>query len=77
MTDLLNLTAAEARSALDQKEFTATELTEAYLAAADTTSALNAYTEVTPEKALSMAKASDERLQKGEGGTLEGLPIGV
>ena len=31
----------------------------------------------TPEKALDMAKASDARLAKGEGGPLEGLPLGI
>ncbi len=77
MTDLLKLNAAEARKALDNKDFTAVELTQAYLNAADATSGLNAYTEVTPEKALAMAKESDERLQQGAGGMLEGLPIGV
>jgi aspartyl-tRNA(Asn)/glutamyl-tRNA(Gln) amidotransferase subunit A len=77
MSDLLKMSAAEARAALKNKEFTAVELTEAYLAAAEETSALNAYTEVTPEHALTMAKASDERLAKGAGGRLEGLPIGI
>ena len=77
MSDLLKLSAAEARTALDNKDFTAVELTEAYLGAAEATASLNAYTEVTPDRALDMAKASDDRLQKGEGGMLEGLPIGV
>ena len=39
--------------------------------------ALNAFVVETPEKALAMAAASDARLAKGEGGPLEGLPIGV
>ena len=39
--------------------------------------ALNAYVAETPERALEMAAASDERLARGEGGPLEGLPIGV
>jgi aspartyl-tRNA(Asn)/glutamyl-tRNA(Gln) amidotransferase subunit A len=77
MAELLKMNAAEARTALDNKDFTAVELTEAYLAAAEKTSSLNAYTEVTAEHALAMAKASDGRLAKGEGGRLEGLPIGV
>ena len=77
MSDLLKMSAAEARTALDNKDFTAVELTQAYLGAAEATSSLNAYTEVTPDRALEMAKASDARLAKGEGGVLEGLPIGV
>ncbi len=77
MTDLLKLSATEARTALDNKDFTAVELTQAYLDAAEATSSLNAYTEVTPERALTMAKASDERIQSGNAGMLEGLPIGI
>ena len=77
MSDLLKMSAAEARTALDNKDFTAVELTQAYLDAAAATSSLNAYTEVTPDRALEMAKASDARLAQGEGGMLEGLPIGV
>ena len=38
---------------------------------------LNVYVATTDEKALKMAEASDARLAKGEGGPLEGLPIGV
>jgi len=78
MTDLTSLTIAEARDKLTAKEITATELTDAYLAAIDTANeALNAYIAVTPEKARTMAKASDERLAKGEGRPLEGIPLGV
>ena len=39
--------------------------------------ALNAYVLETPEKALAMAKASDEKLGRGEGGALEGIPLGI
>ena len=38
---------------------------------------LNAYVAVTPDKARAMAKASDARLAKGEGGALEGIPLGI
>ena len=38
---------------------------------------LNAYITETPDKARAMAKASDEKLAKGEGGAMEGLPIGM
>ncbi|QKV17996.1 Asp-tRNA(Asn)/Glu-tRNA(Gln) amidotransferase subunit GatA [Oricola thermophila] len=78
MTDLTSLTIAEARDKLRAKEFTATELADAYIAAIETANdALNAYVKVTPEKAREMAKASDGRLAKGEGGALEGIPLGV
>jgi len=77
MNDLLKMTAVEARAALEAKSISAVELTDAYLQAADATVALNAYTEITHDKARAMAKASDARLAKGEGGALEGLPVGV
>ena len=78
MTDLTSLTIAEARDKLAAKEFTATELTDAYLAAIDSANeALNAYVKVTPDKAREMAKASDERIAAGKAGALEGIPLGV
>ena len=77
MTDLTALTLAEARAALAKGDFTALELTDAYLAAMEKARALNAYVLETPEKARNMAKASDARRAKGEVGALEGLPIGV
>ena len=77
MADLLSLTAAEARRALDGGEIKAVELAEAYLNAAEETAPLNAYIRLTPEKAIDMAKASDARIAKGEAGPLEGIPIGV
>ena len=38
---------------------------------------LNAYVLETPDKARAMAKASDAKLAKGEGGALEGIPLGI
>src|ERR1700678_3996681 len=77
MTDLTALSLAQARDALRKKEFSATELTEAHLSAVDAAVALNAFVLKTPERAREMARASDERLAKGEGGSLEGLPLGI
>ncbi len=78
MTELTKLTIAEAREKLAAKAFTATELTEAYLSAIDTANEkLNAYVAVTHDKARAMAKASDERIAKGEAGALEGIPLGI
>ena len=39
--------------------------------------ALNAFVLETPEKARTMAGDSDERLAKGQGGALEGIPLGI
>src|SRR6201997_584773 len=77
MTDLTSLTLAQAREALRKKEFSATELAEAYLAAVEQARALNAFVMETPERARAMASASDARLAKGEGGPLEGLPLAI
>src|SRR5580700_7804547 len=77
MTELTALTLAQARDALRQKEFSATELADAYLAAMAKARALNAFVLETPDRAREMARASDQRLAKGEGGPLEGLPLGI
>ena len=77
MSDLLTLSAVEARAALDKKDVSAVELTTAYLAAADETAALNNYVARTDEQALAMAAESDKRIAQGTSGLLEGLPIGV
>src|ERR1700741_4387500 len=77
MTDLTSLTLAQAREALRKKEFSATELAEAHLAAVEQARALNAFVLETPERARAMARASDARVAKGEGGPLEGLPLAI
>ena len=78
MTELTRLTIAEAREKLRAKEFSAAELTDAYLAAIDRANpALNAYIAVTHDKARAMAKASDARLADGKAGALEGIPLGI
>src|ERR1700741_4915826 len=77
MTDLTSLTLAQAREALRKKEFSATELAEAHLAAVEQARALNAFVLETPDVARAMARASDERLARGEGGPLEGVPLAI
>src|SRR5580658_4274138 len=70
-------TLAEARDALKAKKISSQELTASLIKVVEDARPLNAYVTETPEKALAMAKASDERLAKGEGGTLEGLPLAI
>ena len=77
MSSLTSLTIASAREGLRKKEFSALELTEAYIAAIERARILNAYIVETPNKAREMAKASDAKLTKGEGGALEGIPLGI
>ncbi|GLK75776.1 glutamyl-tRNA(Gln) amidotransferase subunit A [Methylopila jiangsuensis] len=77
MSDLLDFTFAEARKKLAAKDFSAVELTGAYLSAMEAGRALNAYVLETPEIALARAADSDARIGRGEAGALEGLPLGV
>ncbi|MES1991272.1 MAG: Asp-tRNA(Asn)/Glu-tRNA(Gln) amidotransferase subunit GatA [Pseudomonadota bacterium] len=77
MSDLTKLTLAGARDALKAKEITSSELTGAFVKAMDEARVLNAFITETADQALDMAKASDARLVKGEGGPLEGLPLGI
>ncbi|HRF09499.1 MAG TPA: Asp-tRNA(Asn)/Glu-tRNA(Gln) amidotransferase subunit GatA [Xanthobacteraceae bacterium] len=77
MSDLTSLTLAEARDALRAKKISANELAKAHLSEMEKARALNAYVLETPEHALKMADASDAKLAKGEGGPLEGIPLGI
>ena len=77
MTELTSLTLAQARDALRRKEFSASELADAHLAAVEQARALNAFVLETPDRARAMARTADARLAKGEGGPLEGLPLGI
>ena len=74
---LTDLTLTAARDGLKAKKFSASELTRAHIAAVEKAKPLNAYITETPELALQQALASDARLAKGEGGALEGLPLGI
>ena len=77
MSDLTNLTIAEARDGLKSKDFAASELTEAYISAIEQAGELNSFVVATPEKAREMAKNSDERIASGEIRDLEGIPLGI
>jgi aspartyl-tRNA(Asn)/glutamyl-tRNA(Gln) amidotransferase subunit A len=77
MTELTSLTLADARDRLRDKKISAVEIADAHLAAMEAARSLNAYVLDTPEEARAMAQASDARLQRGDGGPLEGIPIGV
>jgi len=78
MTDLTNLTMTEALSGLEKKEFTAIELTERYIAAAERgQTATNAFVTTTFDQAREAAKASDVRRGAGNAGAMEGMPIAI
>ena len=78
MTDLTTKSLAELRDGLKAKSFSAREVTDAYLGAIESANPeINAFVAVTADKARDMAAASDEKLGKGEGGPLEGVPLGI
>ncbi|MFP4518560.1 MAG: Asp-tRNA(Asn)/Glu-tRNA(Gln) amidotransferase subunit GatA [Oceanicaulis sp.] len=78
MTEFSSLSLTEALSGLKAKDFTAVELAEATVSAAEAAQgALNAFTVIDGARAVDMAKASDAKIAKGEGGLLEGAPIAM
>jgi len=77
-TNPTDLTLSEARDALQAKSLSAVELTRAHLESiAAGNEQLNAFIEVTLEKALSTAEEADARIARGEARPLEGLPLGI
>jgi aspartyl-tRNA(Asn)/glutamyl-tRNA(Gln) amidotransferase subunit A len=77
MGTLTDLSLTAARAGLASKAFSARELAEAHIRAVEAIRPLNAFITETPDKALAMAAESDTRLARGEGGVLEGLPLGI
>jgi aspartyl-tRNA(Asn)/glutamyl-tRNA(Gln) amidotransferase subunit A len=76
-TNLTELTLTEARDGLRRKEFSAVELTQAFIANMELNRSLNAFVMETPELALEQAKTADTRLATGTAGKLEGLPLAI
>ncbi|MBV9078735.1 MAG: Asp-tRNA(Asn)/Glu-tRNA(Gln) amidotransferase subunit GatA [Methylobacteriaceae bacterium] len=77
MTDLTDLTLADARDGLRARRFSATELAQSHLARIEAARALNAFVLETPDRALAAAAASDARIASGDARPLEGVPLGV
>jgi len=77
MSQLTSLTLKGALDGLRLKAFSSVELTQAHIDAVAAARPLNAFVLETPEKALAMAKASDERIAAGTAGPLEGAPLGI
>jgi aspartyl-tRNA(Asn)/glutamyl-tRNA(Gln) amidotransferase subunit A len=76
--DLTTLNFQEVRAGLQKRDFTATELTQAYLARITALDGhIQAYLSVTPELALQMAAQADQRLADGDRGPLLGLPLAI
>lgn len=77
MTNLTHLSMSEALAGLKAKDFTALELTNAYIAAVEAARPLNAFITETPDVALEQAKASDARYAAGTNRPLDGMPLGI
>lgn len=78
MTNLTDLTLAQARDGLKNKQFSAMELTNAFITNVEKHNPkLNAFITQTPDIARAQAKASDEKLAQGKGRALEGIPLGI
>ena len=74
---LFELDLAQAREGLRKRDFSAVELTRAYVSAIENAKSLNAFILETPDKALAMAEESDKRLAAGHAGPLEGIPLAI
>jgi aspartyl-tRNA(Asn)/glutamyl-tRNA(Gln) amidotransferase subunit A len=73
-----DLTLAQAREGLRAKQFTARELTTAFLGAIERLNPrLNAFLTVTAERALQQAGAADAALARGEAKNLTGIPLAI
>ncbi|PZO38070.1 MAG: Asp-tRNA(Asn)/Glu-tRNA(Gln) amidotransferase GatCAB subunit A [Alphaproteobacteria bacterium] len=78
MSDLTNLTLKAAVDGLKARTFSSEEITRAFLTNIEAANPrLNAYVEVTADKAIAMARASDARIASGTAGVLEGAPLGI
>ena len=73
---LHTLTVAEMARGLRAREYSSLDLTLHFLGRIERMGpALNAFVTVTADRALADARAADERLARGEGGPLTGVPI--
>lgn len=77
MSELTGLTIAKALDGLKKKDFSAKELTEAYIGKMEQGRHFNAYVLETPEVALEAAKRADENYASGAARALEGIPLGI
>lgn len=76
--DLTLLTASEARRALDNREISAVELTQAYLHRIEALEPkLHSYLHVMTDVAISQANAADSRIENGESEEMTGIPVAL
>ena len=77
MVDITSFTLTESLNKLKNKEFSATELTEAYLKNMQEGKRYNAYVTECADKALEQAKDADAHYANGTNRSLEGIPLGI
>ena len=78
MSELTELTIAEARDGLVNRKFSSVELTDVHIRAVEAARDLNAFVTETLDLAIERAKASDDRRAKGKpAGGMDGIPIAV
>jgi len=68
-------TVAELSALLKARKVSSQELTQAFLDRINRYKDLNAFVSVDPERSLTQARAADERIARGEGGALTGIPV--
>ena len=77
MKDFENLSISSALEGLTNKKFTSLELTEFYIKRIENHKDLNCFITSTFDKAIEMAKVSDQKIKENKTRTLEGIPIGM
>ena len=77
MNDFENLSISSAIEGLANKNFTSLELTEFFIKKIEKNKDLNCFITSTFDKAIEMAKISDQKIKENEARPLEGIPIGM
>ncbi len=77
MTNLTNMTIAQALKGLEAKDFTAVELAKDHIDAMQAQKHLNCFITETPDLAMEQGQASDERRASGDAGALDGIPLAM
>lgn len=75
--DLTKLTLLEAKKGLEKKDFSSSELTKACIKNIEKNRNLNAFITETLDLAKKRAEVSDEKIAKGVGGKMEGIPFAM
>lgn len=77
MTDLTKLTIRQTIDGFKNKKFSSAEVTSAYIQNIEKNRNLNAFITESFDLALEQSKKSDEKISAGNGGNLEGIPLGI